>query len=136
MITVAFSRHRVPSDVDSREASTPRGIRLRCPLCGQTGKLIDPAATSAEPSCSSCGFVFERTDGICNALAPTREAHFQQFVVEYQTVREAEGRGSSGAHFYLALPYQDLTGRNTWQWKIRGRTYRFLERKILPVMER
>jgi len=32
------------------------------------------------------------------------------------------------------LPYRDLTGRNSWQWAIRAKTFRYIERKILPQL--
>ena len=54
---------------------------------------------------------------------------------EYQTVRAAEGRGSEDPEYYLALPYRDLSGRNVSQWAIRARTFRYIERKILPPLE-
>lgn len=75
-------------------------------------------------------------NGIFRALRPERERHFSQFIRDYETVRAREGRGSSSSDFYLSLPYQDLTGRNAWQWKIRARTFRCLENRILPAIER
>jgi SAM-dependent methyltransferase len=50
-------------------------------------------------------------------------------------VRAKEGRGSSSADYYLALPFKDLTGRNSWQWHIRARTFRFMEKHLLPSIE-
>jgi len=50
-------------------------------------------------------------------------------------VRAKEGRGSSGADYYLALPFKDLTGRNVWQWHIRARTFAFMEKHLLPNIE-
>jgi len=135
MSSAACFRPSARTDLNSPHLLAPGGLRLRCPLCGLAGQTVDPIAEPEDPLCSSCGFVFERRDGIWNALAPNREAHFHQFVLDYQAVRASESRGSSGAHFYLALPYRDLTGRNTWQWKIRGRTYRCFEQKVLPAME-
>ena len=79
--------------------------------------------------------MFVNTQGIWRAIAPDREQHFRQFVKDYQTVRSLEGRGSSRADFYLTLPYEDLTGRNPWQWKIRARTYRFFGDRILTQLE-
>ena len=60
---------------------------------------------------------------------------FQQFVRDYETVRAKEGRGSACAEYYLALPFEDLTGRNVWQWQIRARTFRFMEKHLLPKIE-
>ncbi|HEX5482313.1 MAG TPA: class I SAM-dependent methyltransferase [Terriglobia bacterium] len=70
--------------------------------------------------------------GIWKALPLGREDHFSQFIEEYQTVRRSEGRGSPGGLYYLALPHKDITGRNSWQWKIRAKSFRYLLRKVLP----
>jgi SAM-dependent methyltransferase len=74
-------------------------------------------------------------EGIWRALPPKRAEYFERFMREYRFIREAEGRGSASTECYLALPYRDLTGRNTAQWAIRSQTYRFLERAILPKIE-
>jgi SAM-dependent methyltransferase len=110
-------------------------LRLRCPEC-QTGvgTLGDFEAGSAYvPSC--CGYLLSRSGGIVHALAAERAAHFDQFMVEYQVVRAAEGRGSDSSEFYLALPYRDISGTNQAQWDIRARTFRYLERVLLPSLE-
>ena len=102
-------------------------VRLQCPVCRQ-----DLEATGSDQTCSSCGFLIAQTNGIYRALS--REAHerFTRFITEYQIVREREGRGSNSAEYYLALPFEDLTGRNSWQWAIRKRTFLHFENKILP----
>ena len=43
-------------------------------------------------------------------------------------------RHGSG-HYYLALPFKDISGRNSWQWRIRGRSFRFLAQRLLPILE-
>jgi SAM-dependent methyltransferase len=60
----------------------------------------------------------------------------RQFLNDYSIIRRAEGRGSSDPTYYLALPYRDLTGRNSAQWAIRARTYTYFERYLLPRYER
>lgn len=107
-------------------------VHLRCPACHQ-GPCSPPSLT--EPNCIACGYVFSEVGGIYNALPPDREAAFRQFVRDYEAVRAKEGRGSSSADYYLALPFKDLTGRNAWQWHIRARTFRFMEKRLLPNME-
>src|ERR1700677_1125877 len=59
----------------------------------------------------------------------------QRFLEDYRTIRGAEGRGSGESAYYRALPYQDLSGRNSAQWTIRGRSYRYFERNILSPIE-
>jgi SAM-dependent methyltransferase len=56
----------------------------------------------------------------------------QQFLEQYACIRAAEGRGSDDAAYYRALPYRDLTGRNTWQWRMRARTFRYFVGHLLP----
>jgi SAM-dependent methyltransferase len=73
--------------------------------------------------------------GIWAALVPEREEYFRQFITEYQHVRSAEGRGSTEAAYYLALPFRDLSRRNQQQWFIRGRTFRYLEDRIFQQFE-
>ncbi len=55
-----------------------------------------------------------------------------RFLADYARIRHAEGRGSSGSAYYRALPFQDLSGRNAEQWKIRARTFEYLRQHILP----
>ena len=59
-----------------------------------------------------------------------------QFLSDYRVIRHAEGRGSDDPAYYLALPFEDLTGRNSAQWAMRGKSYRYFERQILPEFER
>src|SRR5262249_16745752 len=60
----------------------------------------------------------------------------QRFLDDYIKIRHAEGRGSADAAYYLALPYRDLSGRLQEQWAIRAASFRYLERRILPAIER
>lgn len=107
-------------------------VQLQCPACRQGPCRLFPPA---EPSCLRCGYVFSQWHGIYNALPQDRELTFRQFVREYESVRAKEGRGSDRADYYLALPFKDLTGRNAWQWSIRARTFRFMEKNLLPRIE-
>jgi ubiquinone/menaquinone biosynthesis C-methylase UbiE len=59
-----------------------------------------------------------------------------QFLEAYTKIRHAEGRGSLDSNYYRELPYRDITGKNTGQWRIRARSYRHFERKILRPLER
>ena len=60
----------------------------------------------------------------------------QRFLEEYIRIRHAEGRGSQDSAYYLALPYRDVTGRLQDQWTIRAKSYRHLEERVLPPIER
>lgn len=65
----------------------------------------------------------------------TAEARIS-FLEQYRKVRHAEGRGSTNPIYYRELPYQDITGRNAGMWRMRARTYRFFERKLVRQWER
>ncbi|HVW87118.1 MAG TPA: class I SAM-dependent methyltransferase [Bryobacteraceae bacterium] len=58
------------------------------------------------------------------------------FLEQYAVIRHAEGRGSADRCYYESLPWKDVTGRNSEQWKIRARSYRHFERTILRAAER
>jgi SAM-dependent methyltransferase len=56
----------------------------------------------------------------------------RQFLDDYARIRSAEGRGSDQSAYYRALPFADLTGRNSDQWRIRARTFRHFVQRVLP----
>jgi SAM-dependent methyltransferase len=60
----------------------------------------------------------------------------QRFLDEYRQIRHAEGRGSQDPEYYRALPFQDLSGRNSAMWEMRAKTFRYFERRILAPLER
>ena len=110
-----------------------RQVGLRCPRCRQwAGYLPDTNATDATLVCANCCRPLSCVQGIWKTLPPERETYFSRFVADYQFIRAAEGRGSVDAKYYLGLPYRDLSDRNSKQWTIRSRTYRYIERQILP----
>lgn len=59
-----------------------------------------------------------------------------RFINEYRQIRYAEGRGSDDPAYYRALPYRDLTNRNSAMWNMRAKTYRYFENKVLRAIER
>ena len=127
---------RIPSPA----VAASRGLlelRLRCPQCGDPLGVLSQQEFPQEflHSCGTCYFQMLNDRGIWRALPPQRAAYFERFMREYQTVREAEGRGSDSSAYYLALPYRDLSGRNSQQWAIRAQTYRYLERTLFPQIE-
>ncbi len=65
-------------------------------------------------------------------IAETR----RRFLSDYIRIRHSEGRGSEDRDYYLALPYRDITGRLQDQWTMRARSFRYLERHVLPEIER
>jgi SAM-dependent methyltransferase len=106
-------------------------VRLRCPRCGGSiGNL--PEEDGAPLVCLTCRSRLACEHGIWKALLPERWAHYSRFVEDYEFIRASEGRGSANDDYYLALPYRDLSGHLSSQWLLRARTFRYIERKILP----
>ncbi|MBV8845978.1 MAG: class I SAM-dependent methyltransferase [Bryobacterales bacterium] len=56
----------------------------------------------------------------------------RQFLADYARIRAAEGRGADTSAYYRSLPFADLTGRNSGQWRIRARTFEYFLRHIIP----
>jgi SAM-dependent methyltransferase len=113
-------------------------LTLACPSCAHSLGTIAygaPMLLDNGLRCPGCSFFLTNDQGIWKALPPERQRYYERFLMEYQIVRAAEGRGGDEASFYLALPYKDLTGRNQWQWTIRGRTFHCLEDVVLPKLE-
>jgi SAM-dependent methyltransferase len=106
------------------------GVRLRCPRCGASiGDLPDNGVSLV---CLTCRSRLACEQGIWKALLPERGAHYCRFMEDYEFIRASEGRGSTNADYYLALPYRDLSGLHRSQWSLRARTFRYIERKIVP----
>jgi len=110
-------------EVADRGNTYPRSeIGLQCPRCRTNIDGLE---------CPKCAFHMQVSDGIIYALLPLRLQYFSQFIKDYERIRAAEGRGSQSEEYYLKLPYQDMTGRNSRQWEIRARSYDFLVRHVL-----
>jgi SAM-dependent methyltransferase len=108
-------------------------IALLCPRCRQDCGALD-TATDQAIHCA-CGYTIASVNGVWRALSPERELHFRTFMKEYREIRLSEGRGSRDPEYYFALPFEDLSGKNAWQWQIRAKTYDCFARKVLPEME-
>ncbi len=98
-------------------------VPLCCPRC----RIKMRADT-----CPSCSYQIEMRHEIALALEPERARYYAPFTEAYEAIRRSEGRGSAADDFYLRLPWEDLTGRNEWQWRIRGRSYDYLMMRVLP----
>ena len=122
---------------------TPRAsgdaLALRCPACGGAMEAVlhrDLPRNDDTISCGDCHFEMRSEGGIWDALPAARKVHYERFIREYESVRASEGRGGSGALYYAALPYHDVSGRHAQQWRIRSRSFRYFEREILGSLER
>ncbi len=107
-------------------------LPFACPTCRAPLASLD----AARQLCPVDETIYERRDGIWRFLAPERQADYEQFMREYQIVRQAEQRGSTDAAYYRALPFADLSGRFAADWRIRARSFRAFQRKVLLPLER
>jgi SAM-dependent methyltransferase len=107
---------------------------LRCPACENSVGRVDP--TLQRITCPRCRSLMRNEKGIWRCLLPERAAYFERFAREYETVRSQEGRGSTDAAYYLALPFQNSGSKNSFQWSIRSRTYEYTSDHLLPAIER
>ena len=58
-----------------------------------------------------------------------------RFLEEYRQIRYAEGRGSDDPGYYRALPFLDVSGRNSAMWQMRAATFHYFEKRILTSLE-
>jgi ubiquinone/menaquinone biosynthesis C-methylase UbiE len=105
---------------------------LLCWHCAQPLAPLREECTSAPILCPHCHSVTTCAEGIYQSLSPSQQEAYKRFITEYEFIRSAEGRGSPGPAYYLALPYKDLTGKLAAQWKIRARTFDYLKLDVLP----
>jgi SAM-dependent methyltransferase len=104
------------------EADFHLDVGMQCPGCRADISGLD---------CILCGFRMRISRGIVHALPPERVAHYARFIEDYERIREAEGRGSESKDFYLGLPYEDTSGKNSKQWHVRARSYDYLIEHLL-----
>jgi ubiquinone/menaquinone biosynthesis C-methylase UbiE/uncharacterized protein YbaR (Trm112 family) len=107
-----------------------REERFVCPLCRE-------ALTAVSTYALRCDFdkiVFQQRDGIWQFLTPDAESGYAQFIKEYETVRQNEGRISDNPNYYRALPFADLTENRTAEWQIRTQSFMTLVQKVIDPM--
>lgn len=98
-----------------------------CPNCHTSLEQV----SEDEWSCPVEGLSFPRIDGVWRFMLPGRLAGYEQFVHEYETIRRAEGRGAPDPAYYRALPYQDLSGKMSSDWRIRAASFDTLVQKVI-----
>lgn len=103
-----------------------------CPICKTRLEAIAPN----QMRCPSDATTFCQIDGIWRMMRPERIGYFEQFVKEYETVRQAEMLGSDESTYYRALPFADLTGRISRIWEIRAASFRALIENVIAPLEK
>lgn len=104
-----------------------------CPICRQPMRVSDVAERRMR--CTVCDLEYPCEDGVWRMLPLERLAVFRQFIQEYEAIRWAEGRGSSEAAYYRALPERDLNGQWQRDWAIRARSYAALMKWLIIPLE-
>ncbi len=107
-------------------------IRFACPLTHTQLDYVDDHTLQ----CPDDQALYRKQDGIWRMLHPSREAHFSQFLKEYEAVRTAEERGSHDPNYYRQLPHQDITGKRSAEWLQRHNSFRVLMDSILYKLEK
>ncbi len=122
-----------PQAVHTSKHEEPSYLMLQCPQCsGSLAQLRDTSsAEEAVMFCTDCCAPLYCEQGIWRALPAHRTCYFARFSKDYERIRTAEGRGSKNSTYYLKLPVCDKSDINAVQWKIRARTFRYLEQSIL-----
>jgi SAM-dependent methyltransferase len=109
-------------------------VKLRCVRCtgsmGSPVQLTDLAVDRRE--CIRCASAMQAIDGIWRAIPPARARQLDAALTAYESVREKEGRWSDDTEFYRSLPWQDTTGHFAEQWRIRARSFDFVQKNVLP----
>ena len=106
-------------------------IPFACPRCRAKLELNAPDRVT----CPRDGLEFWKKDGIWRFLLPESEAHYSRFIADYETVRRSEGRGSTSANYYRALPFKDLSGHYRADWAIRARSFKVLVKNVLTRLQ-
>jgi SAM-dependent methyltransferase len=102
-----------------------------CPRCQTTLDRVTPERVT----CPREGLEYWKVDGIWRFLLPESEAHYKNFIADYESVRRSEGRGSASANYYRALPFKDLNGHHKADWRIRARSFKVLVNNVLTRIQ-
>lgn len=102
---------------------------LRCPRC--LGKLsFQEPTTTPGFLCSECCTSYPLISGVPSLIIRERADAVADYCRQYDTLRLQEGWASTLKDFYASLPFRDISGRHSGDWKLRLRSFRFLQRWI------
>ncbi len=96
----------------------PEEIAFVCPAC--KGELV---RCGDGWSCREEGIAFQSEEGTADFILPERREAVERFLARYQQVRKEEGWGGGPDAYYPALPYRDVSGRQSGIWRTRARTF-------------
>jgi len=135
MQTVASTVSRLSSPSELMNPSStpeqsflPRWLEvLRCPEC-QERLAFQEFVKGQNLICRKCAAPFPIRNGIPSLIQRKRRPAIEKHARDYETLRLAEGWASTAPGFYDALPFNDITGRHTQEWKWRGDSLLHLQR--------
>jgi len=85
--------------------------------------------------CPQDGLEYWNVEGIWRFLLPESQAHYYRFIEDYEAVRRFEERGSPDPDYYRSLPFKDLSGKFSKDWKVRARSFDVLVKKLLTPIQ-
>lgn len=91
-------------------------FRWACPICRSPLQTTNPTQMTCTALCNQ----YDCVDGVWHMLTPEKAAYYEQFVQNYDTVRQGEQWGAGSEAYYRALPYEDLSGRHPDIWRVRA----------------
>lgn len=99
--------------------------RLACPQCLAPLK-VEGAPPPGSPNpvlvCQPGGHRFPVSAGVPQLVRPGREASADAFETAYADVWRREGWGSADPDYLLALPWKDVTRRQSGKWRVKARS--------------
>jgi SAM-dependent methyltransferase len=69
-------------------------------------------------------------------LTPTQTEYYAQFITDYETVRDGEGRAGVTPEWYRALPFIKKSQRFHGDWRIRAASYQTLLKNVIQPVEK
>ncbi|NOK61654.1 MAG: class I SAM-dependent methyltransferase [Chloroflexi bacterium AL-N10] len=129
---IARARELQESSDDTETISRlSRAFTFACPR----DRTILEQVTSSKLRHLANGTMYSCEQGIWRLLAPERTQYYERFLTEYETIRHAEGRGSTDTDYYRALPFADLTGQHRENWHIRACGFETLIEQVVEPLE-
>jgi SAM-dependent methyltransferase len=101
-----------------------------CPNCRSRGLELG----AAEAHCADCNSTFQKAHSIWYLLPPEREQQYTDFLGSYTLIRNAEGRNTGDPAICRDLPACPEVHPLSWQWRIRSRSFRSLEKLLKNKM--
>lgn len=104
------------------DAPAFQGVGPQCPRC---------RANIDQLECQFCGLRMQVKCGIVLAIPEDRAAHYPGCVQHCERTGTVTGKNILKQEYYLSLPYNDLSGRESTTWRTRANSYSYLVERVL-----